>query len=359
MEKAYKRISYEDRIKIEIHLKLGSRKTKIALELGFSKSAICREINRCSVGNYQSINALHSAVSNASGRKSGKTKMSQNEALKNYVKDNLEKHWSPEQIHLSLIKTYPENKQMRMSVETIYLHIYVHTKPELRAVLIEQLRHKRKYRGNAGRGKNKRTLIPNPTRIDERPEEVKGRLIPGHWEGDLIIGKDHQSAIGTLNERSSRTVIIVPLKAKDATSVRKAFEKEFKKMPKQMKKTLTYDNGSEMAQHEAFTKNTKVQVYFAHPYSPWERPTNENSNGLIRDFFPKGTDFNKVSKARIKEVQNLLNERPRKVLDMQTPKEVFDEFVLNKIEKKKTVCNQVIDEKQGVDLYTHAKLTNS
>ena len=344
MKKTYKRISYEDRIKIEIHLKMGSTKTKIASALGFSKSAIGREINRCVVGKYESLVALHFAVSHSSNRKNGKTKMSQNEQLKNYVNDKLEKHWSPEQIHLTLIKKYPLNKQMRMSIETIYLHIYVHTKPELRAALIEQLRHKRKYRGNAGRGKNKRTLIPNPTRIDERPEEVKGRLIPGHWEGDLIIGKDHQSAIGTLNERTSRTVIIVPLKAKDATSVRKAFEKVFAKIPKQMKKTLTYDNGSEMAQHEAFTKNTKVKVYFAHPYSPWERPTNENSNGLIRDFFPKGTDFNKVSKARLKEVQNLLNERPRKVLDLKTPKEVFDELVLNKIEKKKTNYNEVIYE---------------
>jgi transposase, IS30 family len=359
MKKSYKRVTYEDRIKIETHLKLGSSKSQIALELGFCECTIYREIKRCLVGNYESMVALHLAVSNSSNRKRGKTKMSQNEALRNYVNAKLEKHWSPEQIHLTLIKNYPLNPLMRMSIETIYLHIYVHTKPELRAVLIEQLRHKRKYRGNAGRGKNKRTLIPNPTRIDERPEEVKGRLIPGHWEGDLIIGKDHQSAIGTLNERTSRTVIIVPLKAKDATSVRKAFEKAFATIPKQMKKTLTYDNGSEMAQHEAFTKNTKVKVYFAHPYSPWERPTNENSNGLIRDFFPKGTDFNNVSKARLKEVQDLLNERPRKVLDLQTPKEVFNELILNKIEKKKTLCNEVIYENKSVDLSTHAELTNS
>ena len=201
--------------------------------------------------------------------------------------------------------------------------------PELKKLLISQLRQKRPYRGNVRRGADKRTTIKDPVRIDERPEEVKERLIPGHWEGDLIMGKDHASAIGTLNERSSRTVIIVHLKAKDATSVRKAFEKEFKSIPAQMKKSLTYDNGSEMAQHKLFTKNTKVDVYFAHPYSPWERPTNENSNGLIRDYFPKGTDFSKISEKRLKEVQNQLNERPRKVLDMCTPKEVFEQYILS------------------------------
>ena len=162
--------------------------------------------------------------------------------------------------------------------------------------------------------------------------EVLDRVIPGHWEGDLVLGKNRESAIGTLNERTSRMVIIVPLKNRDSKSVRIAFEKAFKTIPKHMKKTLTYDNGTEMAQHKEFTKNTKIKVFFAHPYSPWERPTNENSNGLIRDYFPKGTDFNLVSKKRLKEVQNQLNERPRKVLDYRTPKEVFQHHVLNPLQ---------------------------
>ena len=127
-------------------------------------------------------------------------------------------------------------------------------------------------------------------------EEVLGREIPGHWEGDLILGKNRESAIGTLVERSTRAVILVHLKKRDAASVRKAFEKEFKQLPKLMKKSLTYDNGTEMAQHKLFTKNTKVQVYFTHPYSPWERPTNENTNGLLRDYFPKGTDLSIINK---------------------------------------------------------------
>ncbi|HEX8277065.1 MAG TPA: IS30 family transposase, partial [Segetibacter sp.] len=136
----------------------------------------------------------------------------------------------------------------------------------------------------------------------------------------------------TLNERSSRAVILVHLKARDAGSVREAFEREFKTLPQQMKQSLTYDNGTEMAQHKLFTKNTKIAVYFAHPYSPWERPTNENSNGLLRDYFPKGMDLSTVTKKRLKEVQNQLNERPRKVLNWRKPKEVFEQFVLQKID---------------------------
>jgi IS30 family transposase len=124
---------------------------------------------------------------------------------------------------------------------------------------------------------------------------------------------------------------MVHLKSRDAETVRKAFEKEFKTIPTQMKKSLTYDNGTEMAQHKLFTKNSKIQVYFAHPYSPWERPTNENSNGLIRDYFPKGTDFNLVTKKELKRVQDELNERPRKVLNMCTPKEVFQKFIMDKV----------------------------
>jgi IS30 family transposase len=216
-------------------------------------------------------------------------------------------------------------------MESIYFYIYIHAKPELRKLLTAQLRQKRKTRGNVRRGVDKRTTIQDAISIDERPAEVDGRLVPGHWEGDLIIGKDHNSAIATLNERSSRTVIIIPLKKRDAKSVRLALQKEFKSIPDQMKKSLTYDRGSEMAEHKTFTRNTKIKVFFAHPYSPWERPTNENSNGLIRDYFPKGTDFNLISTAELKRVQNELNERPRKVLDMCTPKEVFEKFIMEAI----------------------------
>ena len=332
MKKGYQRLTIDERIIIEKQLALGLNHSQIAVLLGRHKSSVYRDVKRCKVGHYTAMQATWLSVSKSSDRKNGKSKMNQNKALYDYVKDKLELYWSPQQIHMQLKKDYPADEGMRIAAETIYYYIYVHAKPELKTALIEQLRQKRKYRGNVRRGKDKRTTIADKISIEERPEEVKGREVPGHWEGDLIMGKDRQSAIGTLNERTTRTVILVHLKARDAETVRKAFEKEFKDIPCQMKHSLTYDNGTEMAQHKLFTKNTKIAVYFAHPYSPWERPTNENSNGLLRDYFPKGTDLSLVSKKRLKEVQNQLNERPRKVLDWRTPKEVFDDFIMKKIE---------------------------
>ena len=329
MKKGYKRITFAQRIVIEKSLALGHSNTKIALAIGCNKSAVGRDIKRCKKDEYTAMEATWLSVCNSSDRRNGKSKITQNKELGKLVFEKLALRWSPEQIHLFLKKEFPDNITMNISMESIYFYIYIHAKPALKKELVGQLRQKRKYRGNVRRGVDKRSTIKDPVRIDKRPEEVNGREIPGHWEGDLVMGKDRTSAVGTLNERSSRTVILVHLKARDATSVRKAFEKEFKSIPLQMKKTLTYDNGTEMAQHKLFTKNTKIQVYFAHPYSPWERPTNENSNGLIRDYFPKGTDFSKVTKKRLKEVQNELNERPRKVLEMQTPKEVFDQYILS------------------------------
>ena len=331
MTKKYTRLSFYERIEIEKLLSHNMTYTAIALALNRHKSTIQRDVKRLQKKPYSAMDATCKAVGSSSNRKSGKCRIKQCEELENYVLEKLRKKWSPRQISVSLSVDFPNNKNMQLSHEAIYFYIYVHAKPELKSELIKELRQQRKYRGNVRRGADKRTTIKDPIRIDERPAEVIGREVPGHWEGDLVMGKDRQSAIGTLNERSSRTVILVHLKAKDATSVRKAFEQEFKSIPAQMKKTLTYDNGTEMAQHKLFTKNTKIQVYFAHPYSPWERPTNENSNGLIRHYFPKGTDFSTVTKQELKRVQDELNERPRNVLNWKTPKDVFEEYVLQKI----------------------------
>lgn len=331
MRNKYRRFSFAERIEIEKLLSHKMSFSAIAKTLHRNKSSIQREVWKQGRLAYKAMEAERIAVGSVSNRRSGKNKISQNPDLEKYVLEKLSFHWSPWQIHISLQRKFSENKAMQISHEAIYLYIYLHTKKELKSLLISELRQKRKCRGNVRRGTDKRTTIQDPVRIDERPEEVKGRQIPGHWEGDLIMGKERASAIGTLVERTTRTIIIVPLKARDATTVRKAFEKEFKTIPKQMKKTLTYDNGTEMAQHKLFTKHTKIQVYFTHPYSPWERPTNENSNGLIRDYFPAGTDFNLISKNRLKEVQNQLNERPRHVLDYRTPKEVFDEMIVKQI----------------------------
>jgi IS30 family transposase len=331
MKANYSRFSFEERIQVEKLLSHNKSYSEIARVLHRHKSTIQREVSRIRKRKYSCIQANWDMVYKSSNRRRFKTKMNQCKTLHNYVLEKLHLRWSPWQISISLQRKFPENKNMQLSHEAIYLYIYLHSKTELKKLLVSHLRQKRAYRGNANRGASKKPKIIDAISIDERPEEVKGRLIPGHWEGDLVMGKERASAIGTLVERTTRTIILVPLKARDAETVRKAFEKEFQSIPKQMKKTLTYDNGSEMAQHKLFTKHTKIQVYFTHPYSPWERPTNENSNGLVRDYFPAGTDFSLIPKARIKEVQNQLNERPRHVLDYRTPKEVFEEMILEKL----------------------------
>ena len=331
MKRKYTCLTFSERVEIEKLLSHKLSYATIAAQLNRHRSTIQREVANYGRTKYKAMSAEWDAVHFASDRKSGKTKMKQCPQLENYVTQKLELRWSPRQISMSLQRDFPEDKDMRLSHEAIYMYVYLHAKKELKAELIAYLRQKRKYRGNVRRGADKRTTIVDPVRIDERPEEVKGREIPGHWEGDLVMGKDRSSAIGTLVERTTRTIIIVPLKARDATTVRKAFEREFKSIPAQMKRSLTYDSGTEMAQHKLFTRHTKIQVYFTHPYSPWERPTNENSNGLIRDYFPAGTDFSLIPKKRLKEVQNQLNERPRNVLNWQTPKEVFEQFILQKI----------------------------
>ncbi len=243
------------------------------------------------------------------------------------VRTKLSLRWSPEQIAHFLKETYPLDMNMQISHESIYTYIYVLPRGEMRKELIAYLRQGKRGRQRRKRGTAERDKIPNLISIKERPKEVENRIVPGHWESDLIIGKDHASAIGTLVERTTRTTILVPLKAKDAETVRKTFARTVKRLPKETCLSLTHDRGSEMTEHELFTKETKVQVYFADPYSPWQRGTNENTNGLIRQFFPKGTDFNQVSVRELKRVQRLLNERPRETLGWKTPKESFNKLI--------------------------------
>ena len=319
MKKSYKRLDRNDRIEIEKLSALGKNNIQIAAALSVHPSTICRELKRDEKGSYNNLKAEANFVHNLLDRRLGKTKMETNPKLKNFVYSHLKLHWSPQQISNALKQFYPFDSTMQISHESIYCHIYIQPKKEVEKLLISQLRQKRKYRGNTRRGADKRTTIKDPIRIDERPAEVLTREIPGHWEGDLVLGKNRESAIGTLVERTSRFLIIVPLKKKDASSVRKAFEKAFKEIPKHLKLSLTYDNGTEMAQHKIFTKNTKIKVYFAHPYSPWERPTNENTNGLIRDYFPKGTDFKLVTAKQLNQIQNQINERHRKTLQYDSP----------------------------------------
>lgn len=331
MSTKYKRLTLYDRVQIEKYLDKGMSASSIGIILGKHKATITREIQKTHYNSYSAYHAQLKSASLSSDKNYGRSKIISNKILLKYIHEKLRKKWSPEQISLSLKKKFPNQKTMQVSHETIYFYVYLHSKKSLKQELIQSLRQKRKTRGSRHTKAVRDIKITDRISIDERPQDVIGREIPGHWEGDLIVGKEHKSAIGTLVERTTRAVILVHLENKEAQTVRKAFEAEFKKLPKLMKKSLTYDNGTEMAQHKLFTRNTKVKVYFTHPYSPWERPTNENTNGLLRQYFPKGTDLSVHSKAYLKKVQRELNERPRKVLDVRSPSEVFNEIILGKI----------------------------
>lgn len=230
---------------------------------------------------------------------------------------------------MELKDVYAEDMTMRISDESIYRYIYVLPRGELKKRLIKGLRQERKYRRKrrVGAVEETRGKIADMLSIEERPKEVANRIVPGHWEGDLIVGKYKQSAMGTLVERTTRYTLMVSLEAKDAVSVRKAFAREIRILPKDMRKSLTYDQGKEMSEHKRFTLDTGMQVYFAHPGSPWERGTNENTNMLIRQYFPKGTDFRSITVRQIKAAQRQLNERPRKTLNWKTPIESLKELL--------------------------------
>jgi len=212
---------------------------------------------------------------------------------------------------------------MSISHEAIYMHIYSHPQARLNRKLIALLPYHKSRRKTVKGTKRRKIRIKDQVSIDQRPSYIEERLEIGHWEGDLMIGVKQSSAIGTLVERKSRLTFIVKLKNRRSATVVKGFTKELNNLNSMFKKTMTYDNGMKMAKHKLLTKKTGIQVYFAHPYSSWERGTNENTNGLIRRYFPKGTNFNDITEVQLKTVQEKLNNRPRKVLKFKTPHEVM------------------------------------
>ena len=330
--KNYKRLNSDEREEISRMLAQNRSLNEIAKFLGRHISTISREIRAgsCNKYIYRAGKSQRRAERNSRKRKKNKQKLNFNSKLKQYIHKKLRLKWSPVQIAEELKKDYPLDMSMRVSPETIYTYLYVLPKSSLKKELLACLRQNRKRRHKQSRGVKMERKIEDMLSIEERPKEVEDRIIPGHWEGDLIMGKNNRSALGSLVERTTRTTILVPLKSKRANEVANAFAKEAKELPQQMKLTLTYDQGREMAEHKLFTELTGVKVYFAHPRSPWERGTNENTNGLIRQFFPKSTDFHKVTRKEIKKVQHLLNGRPRKALNFQKPYEVFNQLINQK-----------------------------
>lgn len=325
----YHRLTVNEREEISLGIAQGRSRRAIAHALGRYPSTISREIRRNNdrASWYRAVESQSRADYQAHSTTRKVRKLEDNEQLRQTVLWYLHQLWSPEQIAKRLTILYPNNMIMRVSHETIYQYVYVLPRGELRRMLTKCLRRHHTNRRTKNKVRQQSCPIQDFISIEERPAEVANRIVPGHWEGDLLAGHNNGSALGTLVERTTRMTFLVPLKRKDALSVRKAFSRQFRSIPDGLKRTLTYDHGQEMAQHKLFTKNTRMQVYFAHPHSPWERGTNENTNSLVRQFFPKGTDFSNISIHAIKKAQNMLNDRPRKTLDFYTPHEVFNKLL--------------------------------
>ena len=296
----------------------------IATSLSRSPSTVSRELQRNmdKYGEYWALDAEFRADTRKEIPRR-KRKLNEYPLLWKYVQLKLKEKWSPRQIAEKIVREYPADTTMRISSEAIYTYLYLLPRGELKKELLLCLRKERLERRRRTHSHKPRSFIEDATSIHERPVETESRTIPGHWEGDLIVGKEHKSYIGTIVERTTRTLLLVHLKTKNASEVRKAFEKELRTLPKQMRLSLTYDRGTEMGEHKLFSKHMKMKVFFADPHSPWQRGTNENTNGLLRQYFPKGIDLSIYSRKDLKKVQNQMNERPRAVLNFQTPKEVF------------------------------------
>ena len=329
----YNRITLNERVEIYGLIQSNKSIRFIGQYLGRHPSTISREIKRSTypslyipVHGYGAITAQDISEIKASSRRRLKCKLSINARLREVVLEKLKLRWSPEQISKYLSITYKEDPKMQISHESIYTYVYILGRGSLKKELHSYLRQKKLVR-NYNKRKIHQREFEDMISIEERPASVSMRTVPGHWEGDLIIGKEQKSAIGSIVERTTRFLILVPLKGRDAETVRKAFSREMKQLPKQIRLSLTYDQGSEMSQHKLFTEATKMKVYFAHPHSPWERGTNENTNMLIRDFFPKGTDFDQLPRYKIKKVQYMLNERPRRVLNWENPATAFNRIL--------------------------------
>jgi len=330
----YQRLSSAEREEISRGLAQGTGLSAIARQLGRAPSTVAREVQHNSgKSGYRAFSAGNRAHVRASSRHQGKGRLTHDDRLRRYVMEKLRKRWSPREIVNRLPEEYPEDRTMRLSHETIYRYIYVLPRGALKTTLIQALRQARAYRRKRKPRHHKETRghIVEMLSIQERPQTVADRTVPGHWEGDLILGKHQRTALGTLVERTTRYTLLVPLTAKDATSVRKAYANALRSLPREITKTLTYDQGKEMSEHKQFTMDTGITVYFAHPGAPWERGTNENTNGLLRQYFPKGTEFSTVSTREIKRVQRELNDRPRAVLHWQKPSEVIQRLVALKV----------------------------
>ena len=299
----------------------------IAMSLGRAPSTVSREISRNGGRRrYRANQADRAAWDRA--RRPKICKLAENRALARIVAEKLQLEWSPRQVAGWLKRTYPSDENYQVSHETIYRTLFIQARGALKKELLKHLRRTRAMRRS--RHHTQKTAdhgrIIDAVSIRERPASVEDRAVPGHWEGDLIIGSNN-SQIATLVERQTRYVMLVRVKRKDSKTVIDALIKQAHKLPRELYKSLTWDRGSEMADHKRFSLDTDIKVYFCDPRSPWQRGSNENTNGLLRQYFPKGMDLSNINQNRLNAVARQLNERPRKTLNFRTPAERFNQCV--------------------------------
>ena len=335
----YSHLSQSDRLIIEAMHERKHSCRSIGRALGVSHTTVSREIGRgrdpllfydAAVG--QLVAQRRRQAGGHSRRKLGANMRT---PLWRSVLHGLQCGWSPQQIagRLGHMPCPPALQDVSLSVshETIYCAIYAMPRSALRTELVALLRKSHRARMPRARGQHRAVSIRGGTSISLRPPEVAARIVPGHWEGDLIKGAMNRSSVGTLVERVSRYLILAKMDSASSGDVVEAFTRRLRQVPAQLRKTLTYDQGCEMSQHATLTKRLNIDVYFCDPHSPWQRGSNENANGLVRQYLPKGQDLSRFTHQELSAIEHLLNNRPRKILGYRTPKEVFDSLKLSDI----------------------------
>jgi len=316
----YNQLSQEERDQIDVLSRKGENCADIGKRLSRDKSTIARELQRNSSPEYQCYLA-HRAGQRATERKqqSVHRKRLRNPLVRAYVLAKLKEDWSPEQIAGRIGTDHPG---LKVSHEAIYQYIYAKDTAHRQELIASLKRAHRKRRHKGLYRRQKKTKIPNRVSIDQRPALIQDREQFGHWEGDSLVSMKSKAALNSLVERKSRLLRLTGLRQKTASHTARTVIRHFKDLPPSARRTLTLDNGTENTGHELITRKTNIQCYFAHPYHSWERGTNENTNGLIRYYLPKATDFSTITKQQLQFIENRLNNRPRKCLGFKTPNEV-------------------------------------
>jgi IS30 family transposase len=328
-----KHLDLAERIELQAGLHAGEPQASVAARLNRSEGTISSELKRNGGRKgYCADRAHQAALSRRGTSQRGRCDIANHPPLRDEVHARLGRGWSPEEIAGTLKLNHPEIKDMHTCHESIYRYVYIVAVGELKRELTKCLRRSHRVRKPRRRGvAATQGKIADMVLVDKRPAEVESRLIAGHYEGDLILGEGNRSAVGVLVERTTRFTMLCHLPQKDATSVREAFTRRLADIPPAIRLSLTYDQGKEMSQHKILAAELGLKVFFCHPHSPWERGTCESQNGRIRHYLPKGSDLSKVSYQQLAAYQEMLNERPRKILGWKSPAQCFKELISKNI----------------------------